>query len=161
MGSVNRDTVIAVILIAVTCVFFWETTNIPELGYASMGSAVWPRVIMTPLLVLCVVYLFQSLRKKAAEDEQPFSLLGVIAAYRNPIACFVIFFVFLLTVEYLGMLIAGVLLTFALLTAIGNRTPKALALHVVISVVSVGLVWSLFTFVLRVYLPEGELIRIY
>ena len=74
--------------------------------------------------------------------------------------CFVIFFVFLLTVEYLGMLIAGVMLTFILLTAIGNRTPKALALHVAISVASVGLVWSLFTFVLRVYLPEGELFSV-
>ena len=68
---------------------------------------------------------------------------------------------FLLFLNYLGMLIAGVLVTFALLTAIGERTPRALALHVVISVVSVGLVWALFTYVLRVYLPEGELLRIY
>lgn len=161
MGSLNKDTVIAVVLIAITSVFFWETFNIPELGYASMGSEVWPRVIMTPLLILCVVYLVQSFRKKAAADGKSVSLGTVISDYRNSIMCFVIFFVFLLTVEYLGMLIAGVLLTFILLTAIGNRTPKALAMHVAISVVSVGLVWSLFTFVLRVYLPEGELFSVY
>ena len=161
MGSLNKDTVIAVVLIAITSVFFWETFNIPELGYASMGSEVWPRVIMTPLLILCVVYLVQSFRKKAAADGKSVSLGTVISDYRNPIMCFVIFFVFLLTVEYLGMLIAGVLLTFILLTAIGNRTPKALALHVAISVASVGLVWSLFTFVLRVYLTEGELFSVY
>ena len=64
MGSLNKDTVIAVVLIAITSVFFWETFNIPELGYASMGSEVWPRVIMTPLLILCVVYLVQVVSQK-------------------------------------------------------------------------------------------------
>jgi putative tricarboxylic transport membrane protein len=59
------------------------------------------------------------------------------------------------------MLIGGILLTFCLLTAFGNRSPRAILLHVAISVVSVGAVWSLFTFALRVYLPEGELIRLY
>ena len=161
MGSLNKDAAVALVLLTATCAFFWETFNIPDLGYASMGSAVWPRVILTPLFILCVLYLVQSLRRQASAEGTSGGLLATISKYRNPIMCFVLFFVFLLTVDYLGMLIGGVLLTFALLTAIGNRTPKALAMHVVISLAAVGIVWSLFTFVLRVYLPEGELFSVY
>jgi putative tricarboxylic transport membrane protein len=161
MRSLNKDTVIALVLLAITCIYFWETFNIPDPGYASMGSAVWPRVILVPLFVLCVAYFFQSLRRRAGEEDESLSFGTWFAKYRNPIYCFALFFVFLLVLNYLGMLLAGMLLTFALLTAIGNRTPRALALHFAISVVSVGLVWALFTYVLRVYLPEGELLSIY
>jgi len=47
------------------------------------------------------------------------------------------------------------------LTTLGHKTPKFLLLHAVIAIVSVGAVWSLFTFALRVYLPEGELLHLY
>ena len=160
MSWVNKDSVIALILTAITCIFFWDTFYIPDPGYASMGSDVWPRVILVPLFVLCVTYFVRSVRQPATEGEWV-SLGTVISTYRNPIMCFAIFFLFLLTLDYLGMLIDGILVTFLLLTAIGNRTPKALALHALISVVSVGLVWSLFTFVLRVFLPPGELFNFY
>jgi len=59
------------------------------------------------------------------------------------------------------MLIGGTLLVFALLTALGHRTPKYLLIHAAIAIVSVGAVWSLFTFALQVYLPEGELLPLY
>lgn len=161
MRSLNRDVVIALVLLAVTSLYFWETFNIPDPGYASMGSALWPQVILVPLFVLCVAYLIQSARKGPTEGAEPFRFGAFVTRYRNPILCFAIFFVFLLFIDYLGMLIAGVLVTFFLLTALGDRTPRAIAMHVAISVVSVGLVWSLFTYVLRVYMPEGELFRFY
>ena len=161
MKSLNKDTVIAVVLIAITAIFIGETFNIPKFDYASIGSEVWPRIILAPLLVLCVIYLLQSLRQKATAEGKPFSIRGFFQQYQNPIMGFLIFLAFLASLDYLGMLIGGILLTFCLLTAFGNRTPRALLLHVAISVISVGAVWSLFTFALRVYLPEGELIRIY
>jgi len=161
MKSLNKDTVIALILIAVTGIFIRETFNIPKFNYASIGSEVWPRIILVPLLVLCVIYLIQSLRQKAAAKTGGGGLAGFFARYQNPIMGFVIFLAFLATLDFFGMLIGGVLLTFCLLTAFGNRTPKALLFHVAISVISVGAVWSLFTFALRVYLPEGELLHLY
>lgn len=161
MKLLNKDTVISVVLIAITVIFFMETFNIPKFGYASIGSEVWPRIILVPLLVLCVIYFFQALRQKAVAEGRAVSIGATIMRYRNPIMGFLVFLAFLATVDYLGMLIGGVLLTFGLLTALGNRTPKALLLHVVISIVAVGTVWSLFTFVLRVYMPEGEILHLY
>jgi len=161
MRSMNRDVNIALVLLAVTCLYFWESFNIPDPDYASLGSAVWPRVILVPLFVLVIAYLIQSLRRGATEGGKPFSFGAFFTQYRNPISCFVIFFAFLLVIDYLGMLLAGIIVTFLLLSAIGDRTPRAIAMHAVVSVVSVGLVWSLFTFVLRLYMPEGELLRFY
>ena len=161
MRSLNRDVYIALLLLGITCLYFWETSNIPDPGYASLGSDVWPRVILAPLFVLCVAYLIQSLRRGRTEGGEPFRFGVFFARYRNPVLCFVIFFGFLLVIDFLGMLIAGIIVTFLLLSAIGDRTPKAIMMHVLVSVISVGLVWSLFTFVLRLYMPEGELIRFY
>jgi hypothetical protein len=160
MKLVNKESVVAAILLFVTGVYFWETFNIATPDYASIGSDVWPRVILIPLLVLTTIYLFQSIRRPPPAGEQR-SVKEWLAAYQNPISSFIIFFIFLLFLDYLGMLIAGVLLVFALLTVLGHRTPKALVVHAAIAIVSVGLVWSLFTFVLRVYMPEGEILRLY
>lgn len=160
MKLVNKESVVAAILLLVTGVYFWETFNIATPDYASIGSDVWPRVILIPLLVLTIVYLFQSIRHPPPAGERR-SFKEWLSAYQNPICSFFIFFIFLLVLDYLGMLIAGVLLVFALLTVLGHRTPKALVVHAAIAIVSVGLVWSLFTFVLRVYMPEGEILRLY
>lgn len=161
MKALNRDTAIAVLLFAIAALFFWETYNIPQFEYASIGSEVWPRIILVPLFVLCAIYFFQSLRRGAATADETPATGSILVRYRNPILSFLIFFLFLLTVDYLGMLIGGSLLVFALLTVLGHRSPKFLLLHAVIAIVSVGAVWSLFTFALRVYLPEGELLRLY
>ena len=160
MKLVNKDSVIAAILLLVTGIYLWETFNIATPDYASIGSDVWPRVILVPLIILCFVYLLQSVRRPPPSGERR-SVGQWFANYRNPISSFIIFLIFLLVVDYLGMLIAGVLLVFGLLTVLGHHTPKALLVHAAIAVVSVGLVWSLFTFALRVYLPEGEVLRLY
>lgn len=161
MKSLNRDLVIAILLVVMTSLFFWETFSIPDFGYSSMQSSAWPRIILVPLFVLCVAYVFQSLRRGAVAGERTMGLVELATTYRNPILSFLIFFIFLLTLDYLGMLLGGGLLVFGLLSVLGVRTPKAMIIHALIAVISVGLVWALFTYVLRVYLPEGELLRIY
>ncbi len=159
----KKDAVIALVLIAVGALFYWETFNIPQLDYASIGSEVWPRVILVPLILLSVVYLVQALRGHyRSESSRPAGgPLALLSRYRNPIACFAIFFVFLLTVDYLGMLIGGSALVFGLLTVLGHRTPKWVAVHALVAVGSVGTVWALFTFGLRAYLPQGEILQLY
>lgn len=168
MNRINRDTFIACILLAITALFFWETFNIPTPEYASIGSDVWPRVLLVPLFVLGLIYLVQSLRQQQRADEDTGDpevtaggVLGFIVRFRNPLSAFAIFFLFLLTIDYLGMLIGGIALVFLLLTVLGHHSPRHLALNATVAVLSVGLVWSVFTYLLRVYLPQGELLQIY
>ena len=112
---------------------------------------------------MSVVYLLQSLRPQEAEtseassSEQP----GFFQRHLNAFVCFGIFALFLLTLDYLGMLIGGVLFVFLTLSALGNRTPGDILKHALIAVISIGAMWAIFTFGLRVFLPEGELLRIW
>ena len=71
---------------------------------------------------------------------------------------FALFLVYLLSMPYLGMLIGGLAFVFLLLNALGGWQPKQLVLHAIIALVTVGGMWSLFTFGLRVILPPGEIL---
>ena len=53
------------------------------------------------------------------------------------------------------------LFVFGLLTFLGGFSIKKSTNHLIISVVTIGVMWSIFTFGLKVILPEGELIRIW
>ena len=71
------------------------------------------------------------------------------------------FFAFVATLPVLGMLIGGFLFVFLALSALGpaRLAVRPLAIHGAIAALAVGLMWAIFTFGLRVILPEGELLR--
>jgi len=170
MKRLNQDTLIAVFLLLFCAVFIGASFQIREMDFGQMASATWPRAILTLLTVLVMVYLAQSLSKpvdnpgadgnRDSESEDAHSirepgLIGWLKYYRNALWCYVLFFGFLVTLDVLGMLIGGVLFVFGMLTVLGKRTVKNLITHALISIISVGLLWSIFTFGLRVILPQG------
>ena len=63
MNRLNRDTVIAVILMLFCGVFFWASFDIREPDYGVLPPSAWPRVILGLLALLSVIYLVQSLRR--------------------------------------------------------------------------------------------------
>jgi len=58
------------------------------------------------------------------------------------------------------MHLAGALFVFLALTALGRPSPKLIAIHAAVAVASIGIMWSVFTFGLRVILPQGEILPI-
>ena len=60
--SLNRDTIVAVLLLLFCGVMFWATTQIRDPGFEQMGAEVWPRLVLVLLSGLSLVYLVQSLR---------------------------------------------------------------------------------------------------
>ncbi len=171
MVRVNRDVVVALLLLVFCGVFFWESTNIRLTDYASMNSRVWPQLVLGALTLAALVYLWQALKgdlvRTAVEtvetergaDEQ--GLLGWVRHYRNPLICYALFLGFLLTLDFLGLLIGGSLFVFLALSLLGRPTLSLIPLHAAIAIGSVGAMWAVFTFGLRVFLPEGELLRFY
>lgn len=156
MKRLHRDPVIAILLLLLCGIFYWQTFNIREVPFSEMGSEVWPRFVLILLSILSVIYLLQSLASPPPGRES-ISLGAWLRAYQNPIICFVMFAVFLFALPYLGMLFAGILFVFVTQTLIGGASPKRLAMHAVVSVVAVGGMWAVFTFALGVVLPRGEL----
>lgn len=155
MTKFNRDTITALLLLVLCGVLFWQTFYIREVPFSQVGSEVWPRFVLLLLTILSVIYLFRSMTEQPSQIE-PFSFEGWLRKYRNPLICFAMFFVFLLALPYLGMLVAGILFVFITQSILGGWQPSQLAKHAVISILSVGGMWAVFTFALGVLLPAGE-----
>ncbi len=171
MERVNRDVVVALLLLVFCGVFFWESTNIRLTDYASMNSRVWPQLVLGALTLAAMVYLWEAVsgrvtrtaeetvETKRGADEQ--GLLGWLRHYRNALICYALFLGFLLTLDFFGLLLGGILFVFLALTLLGRPQLSLVPLHAAIAIGSVGAMWAVFTFGLRVFLPEGELLRIY
>lgn len=165
MARVNRDVVVALLLLLFCGVFFWESFNIRLTDYGQMNSAVWPRAVLAALTLASVIYLAQALRGDFApapgadeETRESHGLLAWIASYRNAFFCYGLFLLFLLTLPFFGMLIGGILFVFLALTFLGSLELRLVPVHAAVAVGTVGAMWAIFTFGLRVFLPEGELI---
>ena len=154
--ALNRDTVVAVFLLLICGGLAWVSLDIREPDYGVLSPATWPRVIVGVMAFLSLIYLVQSVRQGPDQPnpEAPTSVAEFFAYWRNVIACFVLFGIYLLAIPYLGILVGGMAFVFALLTALGGF--RNWLLHIVIAAISVGGMWSVFTFALRVILPRGE-----
>ncbi len=162
MKGLNRDTVVALVLLALCAVFIGATFEIRQTSFGQMESSVWPRSVLAVLTVLVLCYLGQSLRKCRIEAREPRSTVRAwLSRYRNAFWCYGLFLIFLLTLPILGMLIGGILFVFCMLTVLGGSQPRQLVLHALIAAISFGAMWAIFTFGLRVMLPQGVVFSVF
>ena len=158
MSRFNRDVFIAIVLLLLCGAFLTASFYVREVDYGILTPAAWPQIILVALTILSMIYLVQSLRQGAPPGgATPVSIKGVLEKYRNPLWCYALFLLFLLTLDYLGMLIGGVLFVFCLLKAIGGASQRNLITHALIAVIMIGAMWALFTYALGVIFPQGEI----
>ncbi len=159
MTRVNRDTVVAILLLVGCGILLNASFDIREPDYGQLSPATWPRAIVGVIALLSLIYLVQSIRRGVPEEPAAKVTRGLgewIAHWRNVFFVFALFLAYLVALPWLGMLVGGVAFVFLLLNALGGWSPNRLALHAVIAGVSVGGMWSVFTFGLGVLLPRGE-----
>jgi len=162
MRRINTDTLIAIVLILVGITFFIDTFYIRETPLAIVKSRTWPRIVLCLLFIFAGVYLFQSLKKiSGTQPRRQGGFKQRVLANRNVFWCFGLFALFLLSLPWLGMLIGGGLFVFATLTAMGRNEPRSHLINGLVAVLSMGLMWGLFTFGLNVMLPQGEILRVF
>lgn len=160
MGRLNRDTLIALMLLVFCGVMFSASLEIEVTNYGTMQSSVWPQVVLVVLTVFSLGLLGQSIVKPRAEAAPTETAPGGLGRYRNALIVYALFFLFLLTLDLLGMLLGGVGFVFLALTLLGEPGLKRVPLHLLIAVATVGVMWSIFTFGLGVLLPDGELLQL-
>ena len=171
MGRLNRDAVIAIILLMACGILFWSTFSIRTPDYGQLKPSTWPRVILSLRTLLSVLCLGQSLRQGPAQKDaydtydagnaSAPGLMGWLAHWRNPIWCYVLFFFYLITLPYLGSLIGGLAFVFTLMGVLGGWSPRRLVVHATVAIVTVGGMWAIFTFGLGVILPPSEIFSVF
>lgn len=164
MARLNRDTLIALLLLVFCGVMISASLDIKDTSYGTMQSSVWPQAVLGILTIFCLAMLGQSVLKpsvaKPETNPEKSAASGGIGRYRNAITVYILFFLFLVTMPYLGMLLGGVGFVFLALTLLGEPELKRAPVHLAIAVGTVGLMWAIFTFGLGVLLPDGELLQL-
>ena len=161
MERLNRDAVIAMVLLVFCGVFFWATFDIRQPDYGVLMPSTWPRVVLGVLALLSMIYLIQSLRQEPEEtdknDEAPpgGGIKGWISHWRNPLWCVGLFFTYLATLPVLAMLIGGVSFVFALQGRLGAWGGRELGFRPPAPSAPGRSGLPLFTFGLGVILPSG------
>lgn len=159
--QLNRDTAIAIVSLLICGALLISTFQMPAPMFNQMPATLWPRMIIVPLTLLSLILLVKAQITDADESTPIRSFSDWFSYYRNPIICFVLFFLFLITMPVLGMLIGGLLYVFITLSVLGGWSPHMMLRHGLISVFFVVGMWAIFTQLLGVFLPEGILLRVY
>ena len=95
MGSLNRDTIIAIFMMIFWSIFLWASFDIRIVEYGTMEADVWPRGVLIILYILTAIYLVQSLRAGPdAEPEEPFTVAGWLRKISQPTLVFCALFGF-------------------------------------------------------------------
>ena len=160
MKRLNRDSIIAIALLVFCGVFFWASFDIRTPNYGVLTPSAWPRVIIGIMSFLSLIYLIQSLKGNpniatAGKSDREPGFRGWVDYWRNPLWCFALFFIYLALLPILGMLIDGILFVYVLMGVLGGWDGKKPLTHAYIAVLTIGFMWSLFTFGLGVMLPSG------
>jgi small-conductance mechanosensitive channel len=162
MTSNKSDIIIAIFLLCFSGIMINDASNIRDLGFEGMKADAWPRVVLWLLVVMSSVMLGKSyiqLKTEGHKDNKTFQVN--FSKFKNAFICFGMFLFFLSTLDYLGMLLGGIAFVFGLLTFLGGFSLNLIIKHLTISVLSIGFMWMVFTFGLRVMLPEGEILRVW
>ncbi len=158
--KINQDTITALCLLAICGVVFADTLRMEPAMFGQMPATLWPRMILAPLALLSVLMLVNA-QKAVETGVVRKSLPEWFTYYKNPIVCFVLFFVFLLTMPITGMLLGGLAYVFLTLNFLGGWTRQKLIQHGIVTLIFVVGMWLIFTQALGVFLPEGILLRVY
>jgi putative tricarboxylic transport membrane protein len=155
--SLNRDSIVALCLIMASGGLMLASFEIREPDYGVLSPAAWPRLVIIILGGLSVGYFLQSLRlpKEVTSKKPHKTFIEFILYWRNVLAVFSVFALYLFVLPYVGMLIGNILFSFILLTVLGGWRP--ILLHLGLALGTSGGMWLLFVFLLEVSLPRGYL----
>ena len=161
--NIKKDTIVAIFLLLFCGIMINSSFDIEDPGYQGMKASFWPTIVLCLLSIMCLVMLIKSVVTEAENNlnSNDTNLTNVFFKFKNASICFLMFVLFLAFLDYLGMLIGGVLFVFGLLTMLGGLELKKIINHFITSIITIGIMWSIFTFGLKVILPEGEILRIW
>jgi putative tricarboxylic transport membrane protein len=163
----KQDKVIGIILTIFAAIMYHQTTLLPPALFGDIGAAFVPKIWFT-ILGICGVSLIvtgfvrDKKNKASGTDETDVDPLSVrirefFIHYRFVISGFIIFFLYILLMNYIGYLYSTLLFMPILMWILGPKTAKAAVITALTSVGVTGIIYWGFVKVLKVFLPSGSL----
>ena len=163
----KQDKVIGIILIVFSALMYYQTTHLPSPLFGDVGAAFVPKIWFA-ILGICGVSLtvtgFVRDRKNRASgtDEVAVDHFSVrikefFIHYRFVFAGFIIFFLYIFLMKYIGYLYSTLLFMPVMMWILGPKTGKSVAIIALTSVGVTGIIYFGFVKVLKVFLPSGSL----
>ncbi|MFV0514684.1 MAG: tripartite tricarboxylate transporter TctB family protein [Jhaorihella sp.] len=159
MPFLPKDVGLGIGILAATAVLMHQTTLVRNFPSTRFGAEIWPQIILGVIGILALVMIVGGWRKRNSPETAVTHEMGGKVGGRDVIALavFASFGFFVWGAPLIGTPLAGFLMVMAILTFIGELTPRMIMIHTVIALSSVGLMWVIFTNVLRVIMPTGAL----
>jgi hypothetical protein len=158
-ATLKREALLGTATVLLCAVLYYETTLIADYGFAQVGADVWPKIILGVISALALLQIATGLIRPAptSKADEGIAVEGWLFRAFVPITVFVGVVLFSLLVPYIGFTFSGLIMVFMLLSVIGPKSPRAIALHAAIAIVSVLSVTAFFTQVMGVLLPGWSL----
>jgi len=163
----KQDQVIGIILIVFAGIMYYQTTILPPALFGDIGAAFVPKIWFT-ILCICGVSLIvtgavkDKKNKTSGADDVAVERFGArvkafFTHYRFVLAGFIIFFLYILFMKYIGYLYSSLLFMPVMMWVLGPKTQKSIPIIALTTVGVTGIIYWGFVKVLKVFLPSGSL----
>jgi magnesium-transporting ATPase (P-type) len=155
-----RNIYSAIVFIVIGVIFYYETLNFPnKTGSGDVGSAFWPRTIITIIIILSIILIITSIKDKAtSEKNKKNTLADSLKKVVKPSIGIAICFVFLFLLKILGFVVTVFAMYVGLAALMYQKLDlKKLALLSSQALFLIIIMYFLFGMFLKVDLPRGVL----
>ena len=137
---------------------YYIACALPAGMFGTLGAGFFPKMIFGLLSILSFALIVKTLylsfiKKQITASAEPFHL----SKYTIVIVAFIIFFLFVMALKYLGFVIASMLFMPTLMWILGPKTKASLVPIIATSVGMTAGIYLSFTHLLQVFLPSGIL----
>ena len=131
---------------------------LPPAPYGTMGPALFPRVLLIALFPLCAALFVKSLLNDLrSKPEAMRAFTEWFYIYRNVLASYALFFIFVLAIPWAGYMVSGLVFLLFMQVALGPKSWAKVPQFFAVTIGVLAGVYFIFRVVLLVLLPEGEI----
>ena len=158
----STDAKLGAVLTAACITLAVSTHWIESPGYSTMSASVFPRAILVVLTPLCFTLFIKGLRDSIAHPptEPGLTMEGIrlsMQRTRNIWISYVLFFLLVWTMPYLGFPITAALYVTAMAMLLGPKGKRQIPVALALAFFVTGGIFLVFRYVLLVLLPEYSL----
>jgi len=161
----KQDKVIGIALIVFAGIMYYQTTLLPPALFGDIGAAFVPKIWFTILGICGVALTITGFWRDAKQKDAvsgPEAGIGerlkeFLIHYRFVFSGFIIFFLYILLMKYIGYLYSTLLFMPVLMWVLGPKNAKSAVIAALTSIGVTGIIYFGFVKILKVFLPTGSL----